>query len=518
MAGPKRPQDRVTLKDAKSGFARSLPEIVKGATIDAKTPVGDAGYSIGSGDVVIAAITSCTNTSNPSVLVAAGLVARNARAKGLKVQPWVKTSFAPGSQVVTDYLTKAGLQEELDALGFNLTGYGCTVCIGNSGPLPEPVSKAIADGNLVAGAVLSGNRNFEGRVHAEVKANYLASPPLVVAYAIAGTLNRDLTTEPLGKDQEGKDVFLRDIWPTSAEIAGIVRTTVTPDTFEHRYSDVFKGDEKWQKLGKTRASLTYAWNTGSTYVQNPPYFEGITMEPMPITDIENARILGLFGDSITTDHISPAGSIKRDGPAGNYLIERQVRPADFNSYGARRGNHEVMMRGTFANIRIKNLMLGGKEGGNTLHYPSGDEGSIYDVAMKYKEEGVPLVAFGGKEYGTGSSRDWAAKGTVLLGIRAVIVQSFERIHRSNLVGMGVLPLQFKEGDSWKSLGLTGDEQVTIHDVAKIEPRQKITATIKRPDGTLLALELLVRIDTADELDYYRHGGILHYVIRNLAAA
>jgi aconitate hydratase len=467
---------------------------------------------------VIAAITSCTNTSNPSVLVAAGLVARNARAKGLTVKPWVKTSFAPGSQVVTDYLTKAGLQAELDGLGFNLTGYGCTVCIGNSGPLPEQVSKAIADGNLVAAAVLSGNRNFEGRVHAEVKANYLASPPLVVGYAIAGTLNRDLTTEPLGQDQEGKDVFLRDIWPTSAEIAGIVRATVTPDTFAHRYGDVFKGDEKWQNLGKTRASLTYGWNTGSTYVQNPPYFEGITMEPKPISDIENARILGLFGDSITTDHISPAGSIKRDGPAGNYLIERQVRPADINSYGSRRGNHEIMMRGTFANVRIKNLMLGGKEGGNTIHYPSGEEASIYEVAMKYKDEGVPLVAFGGKEYGTGSSRDWAAKGTVLLGIRAVIVQSFERIHRSNLVGMGVLPLVFEDGLSWQDIGLTGKELVSIPGLTDLTPRQQVILKVTYEDGVTRDVPTLCRIDTEDEMSYYRHGGILQYVLRNLAAA
>jgi aconitate hydratase len=518
LAGPKRPQDRVTLKDAKAGFAQSLPDIVKGATIGPKIPVGDSGNSIGNGDIVIAAITSCTNTSNPSVLIAAGLVARNARAKGLTVKPWVKTSFAPGSQVVTDYMTKAGLQEELDALGFYLTGYGCTVCIGNTGPLPEPVSKAIADGNLVAAAVLSGNRNFEGRVHAEVKANYLASPPLVVAYAIAGTMNMDLTTEPLGQDSDGRDVFLRDIWPSSAEIASIVRSTVTPDTFAARYADVFKGDPKWQALGKARASLTYGWNTVSTYVQNPPYFEGITMEPKPVTDVINARILGLFGDSITTDHISPAGAIKRDGPAGNYLIERQVRPADFNSYGARRGNHEIMMRGTFANIRIKNLMLGGKEGGNSTHYPSGQEGSIYDVAMQYKAEGVPLVTFGGKEYGTGSSRDWAAKGTVLLGIRAVVVQSFERIHRSNLVGMGVLPLVFEDGLSWQDIGLKGKELVSILGLPDLKPRQKVILQITYEDGVVREVPTLCRIDTEDEMSYYRNGGILPYVLRNLAAA
>ena len=371
LAGPKRPQDRVALKDAKTGFAKVVPDIVKGASVGKKIKVKGTDYEIGHGDVVIAAITSCTNTSNPSVLVAAGLVARNAHAKGLKVKPWVKTSFAPGSQVVTDYMTRAGLQKDLDALGFNLTGYGCTVCIGNSGPLPEPVSAAIHEGDLVAAAVLSGNRNFEGRVHAEVKANYLASPPLVVGYALAGTMNLDLTKEPLGKDQDGRDVFLRDIWPSSSEIADIIRACVTPDTFAARYSDVFKGDEQWQKMGKARASLTYGWNSVSTYVQNPPYFDDIQMEPAPVEDVVDARILGMFGDSITTDHISPAGSIKRDGPAGTYLIERQVRPNDFNSYGSRRGNHEVMMRGTFANIRIKNMMLGGKEGGNTTHYPSG---------------------------------------------------------------------------------------------------------------------------------------------------
>jgi aconitate hydratase len=518
LAGPKRPQDRVPLKEAKAGFAKSAPEIVKGADIAKKIKVEGTDYAIGSGDVVIAAITSCTNTSNPSVLIAAGLVARNARAKGLKVKPWVKTSFAPGSQVVTDYLTKAGLQAELDAMGFNLTGYGCTVCIGNSGPLPEPVSKAIYDGNLVAAAVLSGNRNFEGRVHAEVKANYLASPPLVVAYAIAGTMNLDLTTEPLGVGSDGKPVYLKDIWPSTAEIAETIRATVTPETFAARYSDVFKGDERWQGMGKARASLTYGWNSVSTYVANPPYFEGMGLAPQPITDIVGARILGLFGDSITTDHISPAGSIKKDGPAGNYLIERQVRPNDFNSYGARRGNHEVMMRGTFANVRIKNLMLGGKEGGNTVHWPSGKEGSIFDVAMQYKAEGVPLVAFGGKEYGTGSSRDWAAKGTALLGIRAVVVQSFERIHRSNLVGMGVLPLVFKDGLSWQDIGLTGKETVTIEGLGDLKPRQEVVLMITYEDGVTRPVPVLCRIDTEDEMAYYRNGGILPYVLRNLAAA
>ncbi len=518
MAGPKRPQDRVALKDAKTGFAKSLPEIVKGASLDKKVQVQGQDYKLGHGDVVIAAITSCTNTSNPSVLIGAGLVARKALAKGLKVKPWVKTSFAPGSQVVTDYMNKAGLQADLDAMGFNLTGYGCTVCIGNTGPLPEHVSRAIYDGDLVAAAVLSGNRNFEGRVHAEVKANYLASPPLVVAYAIAGTMNLDLTSEPLGKDSDGRDVYLKDIWPTSQEIAEIIRTCVTPDTFAQRYSDVFKGDEKWQGMGKARASLTYGWNSVSTYVANPPYFDGITMEPAPVQDIVDAKILGLFGDSITTDHISPAGSIKKDGPAGTYLIERQVRPAEFNSYGARRGNHEVMMRGTFANIRIKNLMLGGKEGGNTIYAPSGQEMSIYDAAMKYKADGTPLVIFAGKEYGTGSSRDWAAKGTRLLGVSAVVAQSFERIHRSNLVGMGVLPLVFKDGGSISDLGLTGKETVTIRGLGELKPRQEMIVDIVYADGSKREVPVLCRIDTEDELSYYRNGGILPYVLRNLAAA
>ena len=518
MAGPKRPQDRIALKDARPGFAKDLPTIVKGASLGEKQKVDGHGYELGHGDVVIAAITSCTNTSNPSVLIGAGLVARNARAKGLKVKPWVKTSFAPGSQVVTDYIAKAGLQDDLDALGFNLTGYGCTVCIGNTGPLPEHVSKAIHDGDLVAAAVLSGNRNFEGRVHAEVKANYLASPPLVVAYAIAGTMNLDLTKEPLGKGSDGRDVFLKDIWPSTQEIADTVRACVTPDTFARRYSDVFKGDAKWQGMGKARASLTYGWNSVSTYVANPPYFDGITMEPKPVGNIVDARILGMFGDSITTDHISPAGSIKKDGPAGTYLIERQVRPADFNSFGARRGNHEVMMRGTFANIRIKNLMLGGKEGGNTLYVPSAKEMSIYDAAMAYKNAGTPLVIFAGKEYGTGSSRDWAAKGTALLGVKAVVCQSFERIHRSNLVGMGVLPLVFKDGMDIASLGLKGDETVTIAGLESLKPRQDVKVEIVSADGKKREITVLCRIDTEDEMSYYRHGGILPYVLRNLAAA
>jgi aconitate hydratase len=518
MAGPKRPQDRVPLTQVKSGFAAGLSDIVKGADLKQRVKVEGADYDLGNGDVVIAAITSCTNTSNPSVLIAAGLVARNARNKGLKAQPWVKTSLAPGSQVVTDYLAKANLQDDLDALGFNLAGYGCTTCIGNSGPLPDNIADAVRSADLVVGAVLSGNRNFEGRVNADVKANYLASPPLVVAYAIAGTLNRDLTTEPLGTGSDGLPVYLKDIWPTSAEVAELMRTSVTPDMFAKRYGSVFEGDEKWRAMGKAKPSLTYRWNSGSTYVQNPPYFDDISPNPPPIGDVIDARVLGLFQDSITTDHISPAGSIKKDGPAGTYLVEHQVRPNDFNSYGARRGNHNVMMRGTFANVRIKNFLMGGKEGGNTIHYPSGDAMSIYDAAMRYKAEGVPLVVLAGKEYGTGSSRDWAAKGTRLLGIRAVIAQSFERIHRSNLVGMGVLPLVFAEGQSWQTLGLTGQETVTIRDLAGLKPRQKLAVAITDPEGKATQIEVLCRIDTEEELGYYRHGGILPFVLRNLASA
>jgi aconitate hydratase len=518
LAGPKRPQDRVPLAGVKAGFATALPDIVKGATLAQKAKVvGGADYELGNGDVVIAAITSCTNTSNPSVLIAAGLVARNARRKGLKSQPWVKTSLAPGSQVVTDYLAKAGLQEDLDALGFNLAGYGCTTCIGNSGPLPDPIADAVRASDLVVAAVLSGNRNFEGRVNADVKANYLASPPLVVAYAITGTLNKDLTTEPLGAGSDGQPVYLKDIWPTSAEIAELIRTSVTSDMFAKRYGAVFQGDERWQAMGKAKPSLTYSWSSGSTYVQNPPYFEDMPAKPAPISDVVGARILGLFQDSITTDHISPAGSIKKDGPAGVYLIEHQVRPAEFNSYGARRGNHNVMMRGTFANIRIKNAMMGGKEGGNTVHYPSGEAMSIYDAAMKYKAEGVPLVVLAGKEYGTGSSRDWAAKGTKLLGVRAVIAQSFERIHRSNLVGMGVLPLVFADGQSWQTLSLTGSETLSIRGLADLRPRQKVAVEIVGADGKATTIEVLCRIDTEEELGYYRNGGILPFVLRNLAA-
>jgi aconitate hydratase len=518
LAGPKRPQDRVALGAAKAEFAKALPDIVKGADLKRRVKVEGADFDLGHGDVVIAAITSCTNTSNPSVLIAAGLLARNAHSKGLKAKPWVKTSLAPGSQVVTDYLAKANLQGDLDALGFNLAGYGCTTCIGNSGPLPDNIADAVRASDLVVGAVLSGNRNFEGRVNADVKANYLASPPLVVAYALAGTLNKDLATEPLGEGNDGKPVYLKDIWPSSAEIAELIRTCVTPDMFAKRYGAVFEGDEKWRAMGKSKPSLTYRWNSGSTYVQNPPYFEGLEPKPSPIGDVIDARILGLFQDSITTDHISPAGSIKRDGPAGVYLIEHQVRPNEFNSYGARRGNHNVMMRGTFANVRIKNIIMGGKEGGNTVHYPSEEAMSIFDAAMRYKAEGVPLVVFAGKEYGTGSSRDWAAKGTRLLGIRAVIAQSFERIHRSNLVGMGVLPLVFCDDQSWPGLGITGKDTVTIRGLAALKPRQTLAVTIVGADGKAREVEVLCRIDTEEELLYYRHGGILPFVLRNLASA
>jgi aconitate hydratase len=516
ISGPKRPQDRIDLSDAAAGFARIMEsEFKKGGELAKRVPVKGRNHDLGNGDVVIAAITSCTNTSNPSVLIGAGLVARNALKKGLKVKPWVKTSLAPGSQVVTDYLEKAGVQDDLDALGFTLAGYGCTTCIGNSGPLAPEISEAINDNDLIACSVLSGNRNFEGRVNPDVRANYLASPPLVVAYAIAGNMNVDITREPLGQDQDGNPVFLKDIWPTTAEITDLIRSSITEDMFRTRYSDVFKGDEHWQAI-KVEGGMTYKWPAGSTYVQNPPYFEGMTMEPKPLEDIEDAAVLGLFLDSITTDHISPAGSIKAEAPAGTYLQEHQVAKKDFNSYGARRGNHEVMMRGTFANIRIKNQMVPGVEGGVTMK--DGEQKWIYDAAMDYKAAGTPLVIFAGKEYGTGSSRDWAAKGTRLLGVRAVIAQSFERIHRSNLVGMGVLPFTFKDGESWQSHGITGTEKVTIKGVADLKPRQMVGIEVEYADGTRKVIEVLCRIDTEDELEYVRAGGILHYVLRNLVAA
>ena len=516
ISGPKRPQDRVLLSEGDIAFAEAMSKEF-GKASDAAEPIAVEGedYTVTHGDVFIAAITSCTNTSNPSVLIAAGLVARKAKELGLTRKPWVKTSLAPGSQVVTDYLEKAGLQDDLDALGFNLVGYGCTTCIGNSGPLDAPLAKAIADGDLVSCSVLSGNRNFEGRIGPDIKANYLASPPLVVAYAIAGTLRKNLTKDPIGQDKDGNDVYLKDIWPTSHEIAEIMAKAVTPEMFAERYSDVFKGDEHWQGI-EVSGGQTYSWPPASTYVQNPPYFEGMTLDVDAPTDVKDARVLAVFGDSITTDHISPAGSIKASSPAGIYLQEHQVSPLDFNSYGSRRGNHEVMMRGTFANIRIKNQMVPGVEGGVTVHYPDGEQMPIYDAAMKYEAEGTPLVIFAGDLYGNGSSRDWAAKGTVLLGVRAVIAGSFERIHRSNLIGMGVLPLEFAEGESAAALGLTGKEQVTIEGINDIKPRQSMEVKITREDGTTFTANTVVRIDTENELDYYRNGGILHYVLRNLA--
>jgi aconitate hydratase len=520
IAGPKRPQDRVLLKDAAAAFKTELTKSlgVPANDVGTKVKVEGRNFEITHGDVVIAAITSCTNTSNPSVLVAAGLVARKARAAGLTVKPWVKTSLAPGSQVVTEYLDKAGLTPDLDALGFQTVGYGCTTCIGNSGPLDEPIADAIEDHKLVAVSVLSGNRNFEGRVHPNVRANYLASPPLVVAYALLGKMTDDITTAPLGIGRDGKPVYLKDVWPTNHEIAELIASSLSRDQFLARYGEVFKGPKQWQAIAVDAGSDTYKWNDGSTYVKNPPYFEGITMEPKPVGDIVGARILAELGDSITTDHISPAGSIRKTSPAGEYLMERQIRQNDFNSYGARRGNHEIMMRGTFANIRIKNEMAPDTEGGVTTHYPSGDVLPIYDAAMRYKAEGVPTVIFGGKEYGTGSSRDWAAKGTMLLGARAVIVESFERIHRSNLVGMGVLPLTFKDGMDRKSLGITGAETIDVLGLENLSPRMDLTLVIHRPNGTTDTVPVLCRVDTIDEVAYYQHGGILHYVLRGMAKA
>ncbi len=542
IAGPKRPQDRIALTEA----AKSFKELAA-ATIEMQ-PMGEQGklldeagqipahkrvelieamnhevpdaepYPLENGDVVIAAITSCTNTSNPDVMVAAGLVARNALAKGLKVKPWVKTSLAPGSQVVTEYLEKANLQDDLDALGFNLVGYGCTTCIGNSGPLPAPIRAAIEKDDLTVCGVLSGNRNFEGRISPHVKANYLASPPLVVAYALAGSLNVDLYNDPLGQDQNGDDVFMKDIWPSNKEIRETVENCLTPEMFKERYADVFKGPEQWQKIGGDQSNKTYEWVPSSTYVKNPPFFDGMTKDLDAIGNVQGARALALLGDSVTTDHISPAGAIKQDGPAGEYLQSHQISAKDFNSFGARRGNHEVMMRGTFGNIRIKNLMLDNIEGGYTKYIPSGEQMSIFDASMKYQEEGTPLIVIAGKEYGTGSSRDWAAKGTRLLGVKAVIAESFERIHRSNLVGMGVLPLVFKEGVTRESLNLIGSETFDLSGLdGDITPRQDVTLKITREDGKTEEVALMSRIDTLDEVDYYKHGGILHYVLRDLAA-
>ena len=515
ISGPKRPQDYVALTDGKTAFTREMKETFKRPMGKEVAVVGED-YTMESGKVVIASITSCTNTSNPYVMIGAGLVARKAAALGMNRKPWVKTSLAPGSQVVSAYLEAAGLQDDLDKIGFNLVGYGCTTCIGNSGPLQPEISAAIAEGDLVATSVLSGNRNFEGRISPDVRANYLASPPLVVAYALAGTLDINLATDVIAQDKDGNDVYLKDLWPTTQEVADLVEQTVTREAFLTKYADVFKGDEKWQAVETTDA-LTYDWPPQSTYVQNPPYFQGMSAEPGKISNIDGAKVLAVLGDMITTDHISPAGSFTADTPAGQYLVDRQVSPREFNSYGSRRGNHEVMMRGTFANIRIKNEMLDGVEGGYTKG-PDGNQTSIYDAAMAYQEAGTPLVIFGGEQYGAGSSRDWAAKGTALLGVKAVISESFERIHRSNLVGMGVIPLEFTNGVSRKSLGLTGEETVSISGLDTILPLQEVPCTITMADGTVHEISLKCRIDTAIEIEYIEHGGVLHYVLRSLAAA
>ena len=516
ISGPKRPQDYLPLTDAKASFAKEMEASFKRPQ-GVEVAVEGQDYKLSSGKVVIASITSCTNTSNPYVLIGAGLVARKARALGLNRKPWVKTSLAPGSQVVSEYLNAAGLQEDLDAVGFNLVGYGCTTCIGNSGPLQPEISKAINEGDLVAAAVLSGNRNFEGRISPDVRANYLASPPLVVAYALAGDMNIDLTTEPLGTSKDGKPVYLKDIWPTNKEIADIVHAVVTREAFQKKYADVFKGDAKWQGVQITDSEV-YDWPPTSTYIQNPPYFQGMSATPGVIKNITGARVLALLGDMITTDHISPAGSFKASTPAGKYLTERQVPVSEFNSYGARRGNHEVMMRGTFANIRIKNEMLDGVEGGYTKG-PDGAQTSIYDASMAYQAQGTPLVIFGGIEYGAGSSRDWAAKGTALLGVKAVIAESFERIHRSNLVGMGVIPFEFTNGDTRKSLGLKGDEVVSIGGLeGDLKPLSLVPCTIRYADGTEKTIQIKCRIDTAIEIEYVQNGGVLHYVLRDLAAS
>jgi len=516
ISGPKRPQDYVALTNAKQAFAKEMEETFK-RPLNKEVAVKGESYTMSSGKVVIASITSCTNTSNPYVMIGAGLVARKAAALGLNRKPWVKTSLAPGSQVVSAYLEAADLQKDLDAIGFNLVGYGCTTCIGNSGPLQAEISEAISEGDLVATAVLSGNRNFEGRISPDVRANYLASPPLVVAYAIAGTMDINLASDVIGTDKHGKDVYLKDIWPTTLEVAEMVEKTVTRDAFQSKYANVFEGDEKWQGV-ETTEEKTYDWPASSTYVQNPPYFQGMSQEPGVISDVKNAKVLAILGDMITTDHISPAGGFAESTPAGEYLLERQVPVREFNSYGSRRGNHEVMMRGTFANIRIKNEMLDNVEGGYT-HGPDGNKTSIYDAAMAYKEAGIPLVIFGGEQYGAGSSRDWAAKGTNLLGVSAVIAESFERIHRSNLVGMGVIPFEFTNGDTRKSLGLTGSETVSISELeGDIKPQSMVPCKITFTNGDVKEITLKSRIDTAVEIEYLEHGGVLHYVLRNLAKA
>jgi len=515
VAGPRRPQDRVLLKDVAHGLLTELAGAYgKADELNARVPVNGADFTLGHGDIAIAAITSCTNTSNPSVLVAAGLVARKARALGLVPKPWVRATLSPGSKVVTDYLVRSGLQEDLDALGFALTGYGCMTCIGNSGSLETSISEAINRNGLVTAAVLSGNRNFEGRISPDVRANYLASPPLVVAYALLGSVSRDISTEPIGNGRDGQPVYLRDVWPSNAEIAATIATSIDPEMFAARYADVYEGDARWRGLA-VKKGATYEWPTSSTYVAEPPFFEALDRQPAPVTDIIAARCLAIFGDSITTDHISPAGSIKASSPAGQWLQEQQVLPADFNSYGCRRGNHEIMMRGTFANIRIRNEMMGGIEGGNTML--NGESLPIYEAAMRHKAAGTPLIIMAGKEYGTGSSRDWAAKGTALLGIRAVIAESFERIHRSNLVGMGVLPLQFTDGMTRNRFFLRSDERFTITGLAGLQPRQIVTVEGEWADGLRFSFKTLCCIDTTDELAYYLNGGILPYVLRNLAA-
>jgi len=515
VAGPRRPQDRVLLTHAAEGFRTELAAgYGKGDEPDRRVAVDQTDFSIGHGDIAIAAITSCTNTSNPSVLVAAGLVARKARALGLTPKPWVRTTLSPGSQVVTDYLVRSGLQEDFDALGFNLTGYGCMICIGNSGSLDPAVSQTINDNGLVTAAVLSGNRNFEGRISPDVRANYLASPPLVVAYSLLGTVSRDIATGSLGTGADGQPVYLKDVWPTNAEVQATITSAIDAEMFTSRYANVYEGDDRWKALEVKRGD-TYDWPTASTYVANPPFFDGLEREAAPVADIVDARTLAIFGDSITTDHISPAGSIKPASPAGQWLMERQVQPADFNSYGCRRGHHEIMMRGTFANIRIRNEMMDGAEGGNTLF--DGEILPIYEAAKRHKAVGTPLIVLAGKEYGTGSSRDWAAKGTALLGIRAVIAESFERIHRSNLVGMGVLPLQFAKGINRHTYWLKGDEQFTITGLSDLQPRQTVMVEGRWSDGLSFRFETLCRIDTVEELAYFQNGGILPYVLRNLAA-
>ncbi|MGB9332241.1 MAG: aconitate hydratase AcnA, partial [Steroidobacteraceae bacterium] len=523
LAGPRRPQDRVPLKTAKNVYQTNAKKAAderatRGTSARGTAPVTLNGerFELKDGAVLLAAITSCTNTSNPSVMLGAGLLARKARAQGLKAKPWVKSSLAPGSRVVTDYFTKAGVLEDLAAVGFFLVGYGCTSCIGNSGPLKPEISAAVKAGDLTACAVLSGNRNFEGRVHPEIRMNFLASPPLVVAYALAGTLDIDLTSEPLGTGQDGKPVFLADIWPSDHEVQETLLRALDSQMFRHSYASVFQGDDNWASI-EVPAGKLYSWDAKSTYVKNPPYFEGMTMTPPPLKDVHGARVLALVGDSVTTDHISPAGNISKTSPAARYLIEQGVEPKDFNSYGARRGNHEVMLRGTFANIRLRNLLVPGVEGGVSVHLPDGEQASIYDVAMRYQKEGTPLVVLAGREYGTGSSRDWAAKGTLLLGVRAVLAESFERIHRSNLIGMGVAPLQFERGQSAASLGLTGREVFALEGLSRADARE-VTVTATPEKGKPIQFTVRLRIDTPKEREYYRHGGILQFVLRQLAAS